>query len=55
MGITLKMLPENKPAIPKRALNSSHRDSSAKSTTVDEELGTLHGSVGEDDERRPLV
>ena len=55
MGITLKMLPENKPAIPKRALNSSHRDSSAKSTTVDEELGTLHGSVDEDDERRPLV
>ncbi|AES80069.1 UDP-galactose transporter 1 [Medicago truncatula] len=57
MGITLKMLPENKPAIPKRALNSSHRDSSAKSTTGDEELGmgTLHGSVGEDDERRPLV
>lgn len=55
MGITLKMLPENKPAIPKRALNTSQRDSSAKSTTVDEELGTLHGSVGEEDDERPHI
>jgi adenosine 3'-phospho 5'-phosphosulfate transporter B3 len=55
MGITLKMLPENKPIITKRALNSSPRINTAKSTTGDEELGELQDSVGEDDERRPLV
>lgn len=56
MGITLKMLPENKPTISKRALNSSPRDSRTKSTVGDEELGTMSDSVGEnDDERRPLV
>ncbi|KAK2361534.1 UDP-galactose/UDP-glucose transporter [Trifolium repens] len=55
MGITLKMLPENKPIITKRALNSSPRINTAKSTTGDEELGELQDSVAEDDERRPLV
>jgi adenosine 3'-phospho 5'-phosphosulfate transporter B3 len=55
MGITLKMLPENKPIITQRALNSSPRINTAKSTTGDEELGELQDSVAEDDERRPLV
>ncbi|KAJ1426848.1 UAA transporter [Sesbania bispinosa] len=55
MGITLKMLPENKATSTKRVLNSSPRENNAKSTTGDEELGTLPDSVGENDERRPLV
>lgn len=56
MGITLKMLPENKSNINKRALSSSSRaNNSAKSTTEDEELGNLSDSVAQNDERRPLV
>ncbi|KAG4992745.1 hypothetical protein AAZX31_09G242400 [Glycine max] len=55
MGITLKMLPDNKftSTKTKRVLTSSARDNGAKSTS-DEELGTLPNS-GENDERRPLV
>ncbi|KAI5428819.1 enolase-phosphatase E1, variant 2 [Lathyrus oleraceus] len=56
MGITLKMLPENKPTINKKASNSSARINSSKPTTGDdEEMGGVHDSVREDDERRPLV
>lgn len=52
MGITLKMLPENKAAPTKRVLSSSSR---ANNSAKDEELGTLPADSREDDERRPLV
>ncbi|XP_061339908.1 UDP-galactose/UDP-glucose transporter 2-like [Gastrolobium bilobum] len=51
MGITLKMLPENKATTTTRALTSSATANSAKSSGDDEELGTPR----EDDERRSLV
>ncbi|KAK7340206.1 hypothetical protein VNO77_20903 [Canavalia gladiata] len=55
MGITMKMLPDNnKPTNTKRVLTSSPRANDAKSSG-DEELGTLPNSVGENDERKPLV
>ncbi|XP_057435561.1 UDP-galactose/UDP-glucose transporter 2-like isoform X1 [Lotus japonicus] len=52
MGITLKMLPENKAAPTKRVLSSSSR---ANNSAKDEELATLPADSREDDERRPLV
>ncbi|OIV98751.1 hypothetical protein TanjilG_24922 [Lupinus angustifolius] len=47
MGITLKMLPENKPISTKRVLTTSHSSTSEK-YSGDEELG-------ENEEKRPLV
>ena len=54
MGITLKMLPDNKPTTNKKALASSPNGVSAKSA-VDEEVGGQPDYVGEHEEKRPLV
>lgn len=53
MGITLKLLPDNKPH--QRVSNSSRPKSSKPAHNEDQRIQLDHQNVGEDEEKRPLV
>ncbi|KAK9906239.1 hypothetical protein M0R45_034567 [Rubus argutus] len=53
MGITLKLLPDNKPH--QRVSNSSKPKSSKPAHNEDQRIQLDHQNVGEDEENRPLV